>query len=305
VTSHSWGHIIHTLGKRSKRHWRRQRSFAHRCTNGCLGTSVLHSKIYLFSRAGSARDTVITGSSNMTKNAIGIQWNDLFTVNDNRKMYRQYRHVFRRMVPDHWAPGPFVYRAGIYTSTFYPFRRSTRRTDSTLKALRSISCTGARRGSGIKGHTVLYIAMHAWFSKRGRYLAHRVRRMYNHGCYVRILYSFMGHSVYHELRAGTGKRMVVRRVLFAGPSGLQASKYSHMKMFAASGHVGRHRKAWVVWTGSNNWVSKSLHADEVTLEIPSRWVFRRYVRHWKFMRHRRSSPFWATFHEPAGGGRAP
>ena len=304
VTSPSWGRIVRALGRRGKG-YRHKRSFTHRCSNGCLGTSVLHSKIYLFSHAGRARGTVITGSSNMTRNAIGIQWNDLFTVNGNRLMYAEYLHMFKAMVPDRPAKGPFVFRAGPYTSTFYPFRRATRRTDDAMRALRSVRCKGADGGSGIHRHTVIYIAMHSWFGHRGGYLAHRVRHMYARGCYVRILYSFMSARTFAELSYGTGRRMVVRRVLFPGPRGLVAAKYSHMKMFAVSGHVGRDRSAWVVWTGSSNWTDRSLHADEVTLRIPSRQVYRSYVRHWKLMRHRRSSVFWAMFLEPVGGGRAP
>lgn len=304
VTSHSWGRIARALGPRSRRHWRHQRSFAHRCSNGCLGTSVLHDKFFLFSRAASAHDTVVTGSSNMTTNAVDIQWNDLYTVNGNHRLYRVFRAMFHRMVNDRPARGPYVYRVGRYTATFYPFRKATRSTDRTMKSLRTISCRGARGGTGIRGRTTLYIAMHAWFSHRGLYLAHKIRQLYHRGCYVRILYSFMSHPVYRILRNGTGHRMVVRRVLYAGPLGL-ASKYSHMKMLAVSGHVGHDHSSRVVWTGSNNWVDKSLHADEVTLRIRSARAYRSYVRHWKAMRNRRSSPYYASFHEPEGGGRAP
>lgn len=304
VTSHSWGRIARALGPRSHRHWRRQRSFAHRCSNGCLGTSVLHDKFFLFSRAGAAHDTVITGSSNMTTNAVGVQWNDLYTVNGNHRLYHVFRTMFRRMVPDRRAHGPYVYRVGRYTATFYPFRAATRRTDRTMMSLRTISCRGARAGTGIKGHTVVYIAMHAWFSHRGLYLADKVRQLYDRGCYVRILYSFMSYPTYSLLRHGTGHRMVVRRVLFAGPYGV-ASKYSHMKVLAVSGHVGHDHSSRVVWTGSNNWVDKSLHADEVTLRIKSAHAYRDYVHHWTVMRNLRSSPYYASFHEPEGGGRAP
>jgi len=305
VTSHSWGRIVRSLGLR-KRHSRHpQRSFAHRCSNGCLGTSVLHSKIYLFSHAGRAHDTVITGSSNMTRNAVGVQWNDLYTVNNDKRLYSQFLSMFHRMVPDHMAKGPWEFRDGRYDAVFYPFRRSTRRTDKTMQALRSIRCTGARGGAGIHGHTVLYIAMHAWFSGRGNWLAHEVRHLYDRGCYVRILYSFMSHPTYWTLTRGTGHRMEVRRVLFPGRLGLHAVKYSHMKMFAVSGRIGNNRRDRVVWTGSNNFVDKSLHADEVTLRIRSAWAYRKYVKHWKFMRWRRSSAIWAKFEEPEGGGRAP
>ncbi len=303
ATSHSWGLIWRTLGPRHQRWWT-QYSFARRCHNGCLGTAVLHTKMYLFSQSGSARDVVMTGSSNMTRNAANVQWNDLFTVNNDSRLYGQYRYMFRRMVPGRVAAGPWVFRTGRYTSVFYPFRRATSRSDWTMKDLRSISCRGAAGGAGIRGRTIIYIAMHAWFSSRGRYLAREVRHLYNEGCYVRVLYSFMGYGEYRMLKAHSGARMRVRRVLFAGPLG-RATKYSHMKMVAVSGVVAGDRRARVVWTGSNNWSLKSLHADEVTLEIKSALVYRIYVKHWELMERLRSSPNYANFSEPEGGGRAP
>jgi PLD-like domain len=304
VTSHSWGHIYRSLGERGPR-WRTRRSFAHRCSNGCLGTSVLHSKIFLFSHAGRARNTVITGSSNMTTNATGVQWNDLFTVNDNAALYTVFANHFHQMVPDRMAQGPYVYQTGRYQATFYPFRRATRRTDSTVVALRTVKCAGATGGTGIGGHTVIYVAMHAWFGKRGSYITQQLRRLYERGCYVRILYSFMGHGTFSRLTTGTGHRMVVRRVLFPRPDMLTAAKYSHMKMLAVSGNVGGNPADEVVWTGSNNWTDRSNHGDEVTLRITSGRVYLAYVHHWRFMRERKSSAYWATYLEPQGGGRAP
>jgi hypothetical protein len=115
----------------------------------------------------------------------------------------------------------------------------------------------------------------------------------------------MGHGTYNLLTHGTGSRMVARRVLFPGPRGVVAAKYSHMKMFAASGNVAGDSSSWVVWTGSNNWADRSLKADEVTLRIPSRSTYGAYVNHWNFMRKRRSSGVWAIYEEPNGGGRAP
>ena len=305
TTSRSWGRIGHALGGRSRKYWRHQRSFAHRCSNGCLGTSVLHSKFFLFSHPGKARYTVMTGSTNMTKNAIGVQWNDLYTVNGNKQLFGQFKHMFKKMVRDRMANGPYVFKSGRYTTVFYPFRKATERSDRTMRSLKSIQCRGAKDGTGINGRTVVYIAMHAWFSDRGLYLAKRVRHMYDKGCYVRILYSFMSRPTFDILKRGTGHRMVVRRVLFPGPLGLHAAKYSHMKMYAASGHIGKDHAARMVWTGSNNFQRKSLHADEVTLRIHSASAYRAYVRHWRFMRNLRSSPYWAKYEEPEGGGRAP
>ena len=293
----SWRRLVNHIGSN-----RGRRSFVRRCSNGCLGTNVLHTKFYLFSRSGAARRTVMVGSSNMTSNAVRVQWNDLFTVNGNEPLFNRYTDVFNRMARDRSHNGPWTYRTGPYVSTFYPFRQANRTTDKTMKALRTIRCSGARGGAGLNGHTVLYIVMHSWHGTRGLYLAKRVRGMYNRGCYVRILYSFMGHGTYKLLTRKTGSRMVARRVLFAGPEGF-AAKYSHMKMFAASGYVSGDRSNWVTWTGSNNWADRSRKADEVTIRVPGRAAYRRYVDHWNVMRNRRSTGVWAIYPELGGGGR--
>jgi len=310
-TSPSWRRLINNLGTRpgDAAHQDSRRSFAYRCTHGCLGSAVLHTKMYLFSSVSNngslTRDVTMTGSSNMTSNAVKVQWNDMFTMPGNRTVYDDYRAQFMRMVRDHTNGHPRVLSEGPYTTTFYPFFSANRSTDLTMRALNTIRCTGATGGTGIGGRTVLHIAMHSWHGTRGKYLAERVREMYNRGCYVRILYSFMGHGTYSLLTHGTGSRMVARRVLFPGPSGLVAAKYSHMKMFAASGNVAGDSSASVVWTGSNNWSDRSIRCDEVTLRIASRSVYDAYVNHWNFMRARRSSSVWAIYPEPGGGGRAP
>ena len=307
TTSPSWARLLRNLGKRpiNKDYYGRRRSFAYRCSSGCRGTAVLHSKIYLFSKTYQRRNTVMTGSSNMTSNAVRVQWNDMFTVNGSATMFRQYRAMFMAMVPDQPAGGPVIRRAGPFVSTFYPFRSATRNTDRTMAALRSIRCTGATGGAGINGRSVIYINMHSWHGTRGLYLAERIRQMYANGCYVRILYSFMGKGTYTYLTKNTGARMVARRVLFPGPGGEVAVKYSHMKAFAASGNIGGDSSAWVTWTGSNNWSDRSLRCDEVTLRIPSRGVFNAYAAHWSYIRRTHSVGWWAIYEEPGGGGRAP
>jgi hypothetical protein len=304
LTSRSWGRIVAALGTRPH-DWNAARSFAMRCTNGCLGTSVMHVKFFLFSRAGHAHDIVMTGSTNMTSNAVDVQWNDLFTVDGNRRLYDQFRDHFRRMLPDRAGKGPWTYRAGRYRTMFFPAAGMNESNDDVMRTLRNVSCKGARNGAGIRGRTVLYVAMHAWFGVRGQYIADEVRRLQRQGCYVRVLYSFMSRATFDKLGSDRLPRMVVRRVQFPGALGLVATKYSHMKMLAISGHLGHDRSAWVTWTGSNNWTDRGDRADEVTLRISSRAVYRAYVRHWKRIRDTRSTAVWAKFPEPVGGGRAP
>ncbi len=302
-TSRSFGIIAEGLGRD-----RSARSFGVRCSYGCRGTGVLHSKFFMFDGKGGTPDhTVIVGSSNMTSNAVSVQANDLYGVNGQESLFDQFESVFDKMVRQEKASGPLTFSAagGKYSGYFYPYRSATSSSDLTMRALRSVSCTGATGGAGINGRSVVYINMHAWHGTRGKWLASRVRQMYNQGCYVRILYSFMGKGTYTSLKKGTGSRMVIRRVLFSNARQQVAVKYSHQKMFAASGNIAGDRSSWVVWTGSNNFSDRGIKADEVTLRVEDRGAFSQYSSNWNFMKRQRSSSTWAIYDEPNGGGRAP
>ncbi len=298
--SPSWARLVHGIGGN-----RKARSFAYRCHNSCRGNAVLHSKFYLFSQAGRAHDVVMTGSSNMTSNASRVQWNDLFTATGNQQLYGQFRSVFKKMVPDTPRPRLLVYRAGPYQSIFFPQPRASSSTDQRMRMLRSIHCRGANGGAGRDGRTVVEINMHVWTGTRGMYLARKVHGLYNDGCIIRVLYSFMWHKDYVALKHNTGPRMSVRRTAFPRPGTNIARYYSHMKAIAVSGNVGSDRSSWVVWTGSDNFSDIGNHSDEVIFRVPSRAVYRRYADHNAFIRRVKSSAVWAIYREPSGGGRAP
>ena len=138
------------------------------------------------------------------------------------------------MVPGRIARGPWVFRAGRYASVFYPFRRATTRSDWTMRALRIDRLQGRPRRPGIRGRTRHLHRDARLVPSAAATSPAQVRNLYNQGCYVRVLYSFMGYGEYRMLKAHSGPRMRVRRVLFAGPLG-RATKYSHMKMVAVSG----------------------------------------------------------------------
>ena len=286
-----------------------KRSFARRCSFGCRGTGVLHSKFYLFdSRVtvpGHPRisDVTMVGSTNMTGNASGVQWNDLYTVKSHTFLHDNYLSMFNRMKVDQTDLRTVRFSHGAYSTTFYPQTPNT--ADPTMSVLNAIHCTGATGGAGLGGRTVVYINMHAWFEQRGTRFAQRVRQMYNRGCYIRILYSFMSRSVYNELTVGTGSRMVARRTLFSTDGDKYADVYSHFKNIAVSGVVGTDHSAWAVWTGSNNFTNDGTHFDEVMQRISLRSAFAAYKDRWWYIRDRMSSGTWATFQEPIGGGRPP
>ena len=288
---------------------RSRRSFAHRCSSGCRGSGVLHTKMYLFNSTlldpsrNKIRYTTAVGSSNMTSNAAEVQWNDLYTVRGRADLYGTFLRVFNLMKADNGVHRKLIQvNNGIYQSTFWPQARGA--ADPTMQMLKSVHCTGANGGTGIGGHSVVYINMHAWFGTRGLGLANQVRKMYNNGCYVRVLYSFMSYGVFKKLHSGTGSRMSVRRTTFSH-NGRTAYVYSHFKNTSVSGYVGKDRSAKVVWTGSNNFTNDGTHFDEVTLRIASASAYRSYVNQFKSISRTKSSAVYAHLSEPSGGGRAP
>ncbi len=309
----AWSRLAGALGS-SVYHadGRVRRSFAHRCHHACRGGGVLHSKMYLFNSTVPApqdaqnriRRTVITGSSNMTANAAKVQWNDLYAVANRRGLFNEFTHEFGLMRKDngfHRNPSSAP-TDGPYRVSFAPGPRGY---DPYVSLLRSVHCSGATGGSGIHGHTVIYINMHAWFGTRGAALANRVRHLYNQGCYVRVLYSFMAYkSVYKKLVTHTNGRMVVRRTIFSS-NGRTATLYSHFKNIAISGHVGSHTARRMAVTGSNNWTNEGINFDEVVLRISTTSAYRSYRNQWIYIRNHKSSPVYANYSEPTGGGRAP
>jgi hypothetical protein len=312
-TDSSWRRMEDALGYRTKSHSVFRRSFAHRCHFACRGGGVLHTKMFLFNstlpnRASSwnkITDTTFVGSSNMTSNASYIQWNDLYGDVGNKGLFDIFNGYYNKMRKDngYHRNGYRGYSSGIYNAVFWPV---TKGHDPEMAALRAIRCSGAGGGgTGINGHTAVYINMHAWFGLRGLAFQRIVRGLYSKGCYVRILYSFMTPRVYSRLKSGTGSRMQLRRTIFAShPGGHVAGVYSHFKNILVSGRYGANNGRWV-WTGSNNFTPDGKNFDEVMLRIHSKSVFRQYYRHFNYIKHRKSSGSYASFTEPRGGGRAP
>jgi hypothetical protein len=314
-TDPAWRRMEDALGYQTKSHGKWRRSFAHRCHRACRGGGVLHTKMYLFNstlpnNAASSNkilNTTFVGSSNMTTNAAYVQWNDLYGDVNNAQLFETYRDYFNLMRKDNGyhrnSYKGFSDNDGKYLTVFWPV---TKGHDPEMSALRSIRCSGATGGSGIGGHTVVHINIHAWFGIRGLAFERIVRGLYSKGCYVRILYSFMTPRVYHRLTDGTGGRMQARRTIFAShPGGHVAGVYSHFKNILVSGHFGSDTNAKVTWTGSNNFTSDGTNFDEVMIRIKSAHVYNQYLHQFNYIRHRKSSGTYASFTEPRGGGRAP
>jgi hypothetical protein len=107
---------------------------------------------------------------------------------------------------------------------------------------------------------VIRIGMYAWFDNRGDYLAREVRRKWNHGCSVRIVYSVLNSKVKRILYDPSGRgRIPMRRVVRIDELTRQVVDYNHSKYLAMSGTY-RHQGGRFVWSGSMNFTGLGLSA---------------------------------------------
>lgn len=259
-----------------------QKSFLHVCTSGCRSRKEnLHSKFYLFSQTGRARNVVMLGSVNMTLAAAINQWNDIYVDNDNRKFYEVLSGVYDEMRRDRPVKNAHrVYNIGKrYQLHVFPFPRATQRTDPMMVALRRVSCFGALPGAGRNGRTVVRVAMHAWRTERGVYLARKIRALYAAGCDVKIQYGISSKDVRAVFAQRTKRGYVPVRANGYDTNGDGLiDKYAHVKNLMISGRYGDNRRDNRIYTGSSNWSNTGLSGDEVILRVLGRGLFLDYMR---------------------------
>jgi phosphatidylserine/phosphatidylglycerophosphate/cardiolipin synthase-like enzyme len=233
-----------------------KRSFVRLCDRSCRGDhGVQHAKFVTISSTEHAEDLVMVGSMNFTEHAAREQWQDLYSVAGYPRVYHQLVRVFRRMVRDEPQPALALHGTGEgFRTEVSPVLAG----DPVLRRLDRVSCSGATGGTGLRGRTMLRVAMHAWNGERGLTLARKVAALRKAGCSVRVLAGVgVGPRVLGTLeRAGVG----VRRT--GG-----ASRATHQKLMFVSGHFAGDPAASYAWTGSHNWTDRSLRNDEVTLRV--------------------------------------
>lgn len=259
VDSHSarWGSVRNLRDKLgSNRH---HRSFLLVCRHSCRGSAGnQHAKFLTISRTGRRNDVVMVGSMNFTAFAAAGQWQDLYAVAGNARLYRQFVRVFKQMTHDRPMSQIQLRNPGEGFRTEVAPLAGRQTVDPVARRLRSVHCRGATAKTGIHGHTLVRISMHAWNGGRGVRLARQVVGLAGAGCNVKVM-----------LGVGVGRQVasVLRRGHVAYRGAHPHRPATHQKLMIVSGHYGRHTNASYVWTGSHNWTDRSLRNDEVTLRI--------------------------------------
>lgn len=278
---------IKKLPKGESPRWGTDRSYAMKCSGSCRGvpTGNMHSKFYLFSQSGSAKNVVMVSSSNLNAGGAKGGWNDLYVINNRPKLYNQFVAIHRAMTKQLRATTQRIeYRDGPYVARFFPMRYQSKQKDPTMIDLNKIKCD-----SGF-GKTKIYISMFYWAGKRGARLANKVVSLGRQGCQIRIV---IGAPTDKIMRILKGKRnIVVYDTRWQCSNKLDSDGHNkpevrtHGKYVAVKGNYAGKKKAYVVMTGSSNFVGGTLTVgDEVSLNIEKASAYNAYLRNWTAIRN--------------------
>jgi phosphatidylserine/phosphatidylglycerophosphate/cardiolipin synthase-like enzyme len=283
---------------------RKKKSWDYTCKRGCRSVQgVLHDKIYLFEHTGGARNVVMTGSANLTRNATVHQFNDLLVKKDVPKLYAIHLDLFRELKRDKTAKPLFQHHVlKDFQLWVMPHPRTTAANDPVMNILRPVQCRGARDGTGTRGRTKIRVSMHSWNGDRGTWIARRLRHLYADGCDVKVMWALGGATMKKTIGAQTPRGQVPRHA-----NGYdtdcdeldQVDMYSHQKYMTISGRYGEDRSASLVFTGSSNWTHSGISGDEMILRVRGAGLVKRWNTNFQNI--------WENWSRPVGrpGGFRP
>jgi hypothetical protein len=262
--------------------WGKDGSYVKRCNGSCRGAGGnMHTKMYVFSHTGKARNVVMVSSSNINRGGAELGWNDLYVMKGRPKSHQGYVRIHREMTDDKRAGrGKVELRDGPFTSRFFPMRRASKRNDPTLQDLNKIRCTSAL------GRTQVHVSMFYWAKHRGEYLATKLLNLANNGCDVNIIYGAPSVAIAERLRNAARANRID---LFDSRWDFNNDGYNeirtHAKYVLVKGTYAGDRSARVVMTGSQNWVAGSLsRGDESTLNVKLNSAYAQYIKNWNTIR---------------------
>ncbi|KAA1427438.1 phospholipase D-like domain-containing protein [Nocardioides antri] len=262
--------------------WGKDGSYVLQCSGSCRGAAeaAMHAKIYAFSSVGTADNVVMLASTNLNSGGVNAGWNDLVVIKERPRTFEFVADMHRLMTAQRRAGSELVELVdGPYTTRFFPMSVGRRR-DPLMVDLRKIRCRSEF------GATHLYIQQFWWDGPRGVYLWEKIRSLAVDGCKVHIIFGAVDRRLLARMRDA-------RR---AGLIDLWDSRHdtdddgevnirTHMKALAIRGTYDGNRRYAGVWTGSANWTDGALRrGDEVTVNITSAALYRRYVDRWHVVR---------------------
>ena len=263
--------------------WGKDGSYVLKCSGSCRGApdANMHAKIYAFSTVGTADNVVMLASTNLNGGGVNTGWNDLYVMKDRPKTFAFVRDMHREMTKQVHAGRQLVQLVdGPFTMRFFPMIGVGRARDPLMVDLRKIRCTSEF------GPTQLYIQQFWWNGPRGVNIWNKVRSLAVNGCKVHIIFGAVDRHLQDRMRAARRAGLIdlYNSRVDTNGDGI-ANTRSHMKSLAIRGTYAGNRRYAGVWTGTANWATGSLtRGDEVTLNVESAQLYRRYMAQWFVVR---------------------
>jgi phosphatidylserine/phosphatidylglycerophosphate/cardiolipin synthase-like enzyme len=290
----------------------KKKDFIYKCHSGCRTDNrkrLLHSKFYTFTKTGGSKWALFFGSANMTMNAARHQWNDLYLMDRDKPLFKQYVALFDDMKKDYEKQQqPFPPFCGIPangvtcddavdfgTTVTFP-KLVGPKNDPIIQILNRVQCiTTAADGRRVR--TRLAVNMHTIRGHRGNYLADAYRRKFAEGCQARFSFGLVGALTKGHLGAKTVRgRLPLRSTGFDyNPENnddvknnpddkldLTLDYYSHQKFLIIQGNYAGNPNAQLVFTGSSNWGALGSVNDEILVAIQGKRVARQYLKQFNF-----------------------
>ncbi len=263
--------------------WGKDGSYVLKCSGSCRGApdANMHAKIYAFSTVGTADNVVMLASTNLNGGGVNTGWNDLYVIKERPKTFEFVRDMHREMTKQTHAGRELVELVdGPFTMRFFPMVGVGRARDPLMVDLRKIRC------SSDFGRTQLYIQQFWWNGPRGINIWNKVRSLATDGCRVHIIFGAVDRHLLDRMRAArrAGLIELFNSRLDTNDDGL-ANTRTHMKSLAIRGTYAGNRRYAGVWTGTANWATGSLtRGDEVTINVESADLYRRYMNQWFVVR---------------------
>lgn len=219
---------------------------------------VTHSKFWLFSH----NQTVILGSSNVTRTSAFLQWSSMEYLPEHDRLYDWLDELHAVMMEDRVQRSTGLEaRFGDIEVRTCPRPHATDATDPVMAMLDRVEAAHARSGrpgaplDGLR----IRVAQHGFNGRRAIWVALRLAALARRGAYVQVICGIgTGKKIPGILRAGGVK---VRR-------GRRGLRHIHWKFYGASWLDEHGRRNWMVSDGSENCSDQSLlRNDEVQVEL--------------------------------------
>lgn len=288
VDSHSKSYsgtkqLMKALGTNKK-----NKSFITWCKQSCMSSkeSLMHAKLYLFTRVGSSDLVSMVGSGNISTSPTSQAWNNMVTMVNNQKLYDSNVQYFNDMLKDKsWKNYYRTTESGAYKEYFFP-RSGSKSSDPTLTVLNGVDCkTRPAAGYGDSaGRTVVKVGMYAWTTGRND-LARKLVSLKGQGCSVEVTYSGerVDRDVIKILLTKTSKGVIP---IYNGRlKSDYDTPYMHHKNFLINGVYYGNTKNKAVYTGTANFTTNTVReCNEIMLRLGRNDFYDAYDANYNFIR---------------------